>query len=216
MTRLVPLLALHLVLLPTPGASQTLPPDPLWIGILGTDGAVVPFARFEAGLWTAPWPEPVYMEEALPEPGEAPATWYIFGETREEARGQAPLTVTDVVAAGAHCGTVWALATDWPEATPTPANHVRPLATVVASRPLERVDESEIPGLAQYREEAGLVSELGMGEKHRTSTALAFFRWGGEVLGLFREQLYEGEDFELHNVSGPSTKLLARMSGGGC
>lgn len=216
MKRLVPLVTLHLALLPAAALSQTPPPDTLWIGIMGTDGGVIPFARYAAGTWTAPWPEPVYMGDPLPAYGDAPAMWYVFGETREGAPGAPPLTVTGVVPAGAHCGSVWALATDWPEATPTPANHVRQVATVVATRPLARVDESEIPELGQYRTDAGLVSELGMGEKHRTSTALAFFRWGGEILGVFREQGYEGEDFELHNVSGPSTKPLARMSGGGC
>lgn len=100
--------------------------SPLMIGILRSDGTLVPFAQYSNGSWWNPWPkqpEPAESTEVthhslagLSEPwfkhcGKIPTPWFFWSS----AGTATILRASKVVQVEAHSGTNWALLTDFPK-----------------------------------------------------------------------------------------------------
>lgn len=199
------------VLSPAGVLAQSGAPDPLWVGVIRTDGMVIPFARLEGGVWSAAWPEPVYDEAPEAPPGGAPAAWRVHA-----AEGASEVMVHELVVIDAYCGRNWAQATDWVLRRPGRAGYVGRVAGMVVGGAVEVVPETAVPGIGQYRERFGLVSDPREGEGYLESTALGYFRTGSGWVGVFLQVGYEGERYEVHEISPDGGGPAVRVHGGGC
>jgi hypothetical protein len=110
---------------------------PFMVGVLQSDGVLIPVARFEAGEWTSPWPEDERVAPAslaaVPEswwPGFSGRTWSVSlpGGSRAFSLLQ-PTTIA------AGCQKVVALKTDYVSVPPIgDSRYVHPIA--IAAIPL--------------------------------------------------------------------------------
>jgi hypothetical protein len=114
--------------------SQTAHP-PFMVGVLHSNGVLVPLARFEAGKWTAPWPgddrvAPASLA-AIPHswwPGFSANKW--AAALPSESRS---LTVQKPTTIAAGCQKAVALTTDYVNAPPIgDTRYVHPIATAAA------------------------------------------------------------------------------------
>jgi hypothetical protein len=95
---------------------------PFLIGVLRSDGVLVPFAKYSQSQWSPPWPKPASSTEETPtaltelkkpwftQNGKPSTAWYFYSWEGE----QQVLTTSKVVRAINHSGTNWGLATDYP------------------------------------------------------------------------------------------------------
>ena len=176
-----------------PGPSAPRPErEPLWIAVVQTGGALIPFARHGDDGWDLPWPAPFDAEtgglddggevvspprpdrEARPLPMPpvdqdsrggriaAPMQWSFYSQSE---RGTA-LTVARLLLVEAHCLMSWALGFGEPSGfgeRELPAIEGTPdVAGVAFSHPLEVVSADEIPGLDRIRAELGLIDVSGL------------------------------------------------------
>jgi hypothetical protein len=114
--------------------SQSVHP-PFMVGVLQSDGVLIPVARFEAGEWTAPWPEgdgvaPASLA-AVPDswwPGFSGRTW-----SASLPGGSRALTLLQPTTIAAGCQKVVGLKTDYVNSPPIgDSRYVHPIAIAAA------------------------------------------------------------------------------------
>ena len=218
--------------------------EPLWIAVVQTGGALIPFARHGDDGWDLPWPAPFDPEtgvledggEAAPAPRPdrgasslpmppvdqdsrggriaAPMQWSFYSQTE---RGSA-LTVARLLLAEAHCMMSWALG--FGERELPRVEGTRDVAGVAFNHPLEVVSaEAEIPGLERIRAELGLVDVAGPDDpmRSRRFVWLGFYRLdGGGIIGVVNDGRYEGASWLVVEFDGDEGRIAHRVFGGGC
>lgn len=189
-----------------PASSQ----EALYLGVIGRDGTVIPFARYGEGEWSAPWSEP--SEDPSPPTADLPDEWYVYEEGADPSR----VRVLERVLTDTHCVRNWALTTDWKVQRPRRSDWVREIAGMVSSRPLELIDEDSISGIEGFRERFGLVSNDEQGERSRRSFALGYFSVDDRLAGVFFRGGYEGERYEVYELTADGGELVVGAHGGGC
>jgi hypothetical protein len=113
------------------------PTDRRLVGLLRSDGVVVPFAEQVAGQWTLPGM--TAPRDGAPDLADAPAAWFASGSTTPSwwlfvtLTGRAgTLTTSKTLQARSHCQSIWALASDLP-AIPLKETEVHTAAGVAAT-----------------------------------------------------------------------------------
>ena len=231
------------------GPEPSAPPlerEPLWIAVVQSDGALIPIARHDGGVWDLPWPAPFDQETAaLDTTGEVSPPPWLGGEawtlpvppidTRDPGGGRiaapmkwsfysqtergAALTVARLLLVQAHCMMQWALGFDERElfqVEGTPA-----VAGVAFNRPLDVVsaEDEMIPGLERIRADLGLVDVADPDDPmmSRGYVWLGFYRLDdGVIIGVVNDRLYEGESWLVVEIDGARGRIVHRVYGGGC
>jgi hypothetical protein len=117
------------------------------VGVLQSDGVLIPVARFEAGEWTAPWPE---GDEVAPASlAVVPDSWWpgFSGRTWSASLpgGSRALTLLEPMTIAAGCQKVVALKTDYVNLPPIgDSRYVHPIGIAAAGdvilRPVSTLD----------------------------------------------------------------------------
>ncbi len=231
------------------GPGPSAPPterDPLWIAVVQTDGALIPFARRVGDRWDLPWPAPFDAQTAALETRgeEVPPPWLgqeawtlpvppIDREDPQGGRIAAPmqwtlysqtergtgLTVARLLLTQAHCMMRWALGSG--ERQLSRVEGTPDVAGVAFNQSVEVVSAAdEIPGLDRMRADLGLVDSTGLDDPTlaRRFIWLGFYRLAaaGGIIGVVNDRAYEGESWVVVEFDGDQGRIAHRALGGGC
>src|SRR4051794_23549572 len=50
--------------------------ESVWIAVVGRDGILEPVGRYDAGMWSRPWPDATPPDTPTPAPRSVPARWW--------------------------------------------------------------------------------------------------------------------------------------------
>lgn len=111
----------------------------LWVGLLLSDGILVPFAAYKSGRWSDPWPKPDEAIEAeVHQLNDIPASWlggaplpsmWFLQWTDGRA---ATLRAREPISYGAHCQSAWGLQTDQSPTAPE-ESHTMPVGVALSA-----------------------------------------------------------------------------------
>ncbi len=185
-------------------------PLDLYLGVIGQDGLVIPVTLYREGVWSTPWPEPA--EDPARPSADLPDDWYVYTDSSDRA----PIRLLDLVLTQAHCVKNWAFTTDWDGQRVREPTYVREIVGMVSSRPLDLVEESEIPGVEGFREQFGLVSNAQEGQRFRRSVSLGYFQLDEKLVGVFAVRGYAGESYQVYELEPADGQRVVEVFGGGC
>lgn len=155
----------------------------------------------------------------------APHQWLHYGglgtSPRARAQEPVPLHVTGLAPFTAWCHMLWRLQA---RASGSDAGELEiftrdMIRGVTVNRRLDQVlGEADIPGLNQTAAQLGYERRTGRqaGELYRDFSWLALFRFGPTVLGVVYHAGYEGSSYELVELDGENSRLVASFYRGGC
>lgn len=185
-------------------------PSDLHLGVMGKDGMAIPVTRYHEGVWSTPWPEPA-DDPARPS-WDPPDDWYVYANPSDRA----PIRFLDLVLTQTHCVENWAFTTDWDGQRFRELTYAREIVGMVSSRPLDLVEESEIPGVEGFREQFGLISNAEQGERFRRTDALGYFELDEKLVGVFLIRGYAGESYQVYELEPGGGRRVVDVFGGGC
>ena len=184
--------------------------------ILRADGTLVPFAQYNSGGWTNPWPKPrqpaesIYDDDTeviphslgnLPEPwfkqcGKIPKRWYFWSS----AAAPTVLNASKVVQVENHSQTNWALATDFPKERTDDTHHHNLGIALDVNQKVEPLLELS-PNTAEATDLASFIRQLS--DEAKTAELKRLYRSGSRLNG---EYLYYFEAERKHKRATISTE----------
>ena len=217
----------------------------LWIGAAANEGGLLPLARYQAGEWSKPWPEPFdpsYVANVGPDstlflPWPDPTTWPnhpwsipLVDPTADPPRlamplrwhfytGTGPDTATvrlsSVALEELHCTSSWVLKTDWPA-----RERLRPLVApqfvgAALGRPLLVATRANRARIDAALAELGLV-DRGEETRRIRHKELGWFYYDGKVVGIVRADYYEAQRLKVVEIDGDEVRLVADVVSGAC
>ena len=154
----------------------------------------------------------------------APHRWLHYGGFRAESpsRSLEPilLRVTGLAPFPAYCHMMWKLRARASGALEpeTVVGRMR-LGVAVSRRPDEVLREADIAGLNEIAAQLGYERRTNwrvVGVRYRNFSWLGLFRFGDTVLGVVYNEGYEGSVYNLVELDGENSRIVASFHRGGC
>lgn len=151
----------------------------------------------------------------------APRRWTHPGQPRpNHSEDAVPLRVTGLALLPAHCGWMWRLQVRAQGDEGEPETTAAGLRDGVSfsRRANDALRESEVAGLDMIAARLGYErrTSRSAGESYRDFSWLGLFRFGATVLGVVDHRRYEGSSYEVVELDGDDSRIVASAYQGGC